>query len=138
MRLDKNNIKNRISGSFIETLGIQFIETEDSGSIEATLVVLPNLTQTTGVLHGGALISLADTVAGVGSNTLCHSDEYTLGLQISTSLISSGILNETLRAKGHIIHKGHSTHVWNVEIISENTGKLIASVTITNMVLKRK
>lgn len=136
MKLSTNNIKERIKGSFIETLGIEFIETEEKETIEATLFVRPDLLQTSGIAHGGVIMSFADTIAGIGSNVLCKNDEYSLGVQVSTNFISGGKLKDTLRGKGRIIHKGRSTHVWNVEIISENTGKLVSVATVTNIVMK--
>ena len=138
MRLDTNNIKERISGSFIELLGIELVETEDINTIEARLKVTNKLIQSTGVLHGGVTITLAETVAGIGSNVVCQSDEYSLGMQISASHISSGQVGDILRAKGRLIHKGRTTHLWNVDVISEITGKLISTVRITNSVIKRK
>lgn len=138
MKLNTNNVKERIKGTFIETLGIEFIETQDTESIEARILIRPDLIQISGVAHGGVLMSFTDTLAGIGSNLLCSNEEYSLGMQVSINMISSGQLNDTLRGKAYIIHKGRSTHVWEVEIISESTKKLIASASVTNMVMKRK
>lgn len=137
MRLNANNIEERIKGTLMETLGIVFIETDDAKTMEATMYVSQHLSQTMGVLHGGATISLAESVAGVGSNVLCESDERCFGMQISASHISSAVIGDTVRAIGIIQHKGRTTHVWNVDIFSETTGKLISSVRITNAVVKK-
>jgi uncharacterized protein (TIGR00369 family) len=137
MRLNTNNIQERIKNTLMETLNITFIESDDETSLEATMPVVKKLTQTMGVLHGGATISLAESVAGVGSNVLCASDERCFGMQISASHISSAKAGDIVRAKGVIQHKGHSTHVWNVDVFSETTGKLISSIRITNAVVKR-
>ncbi len=137
MKLNTNNIQERIKNTLIETLNITFIESDDQTSLEAIMPVEKKLSQTMGVLHGGATISLAESVAGVGSNTLCAYDERCFGMQISASHISSAKIGDVVRAKGIIQHKGRSTHVWNVDIFSETTGKLISSVRVTNAVVKK-
>lgn len=136
MRLNTNHIEERIKGTLMEMLDIRFLESDDEDVLEATMEVKQSLTQTMGVLHGGATIALAESVAGVGSNVLCASDERCFGMQISASHISSANIGDTVRAKGIIQHKGRSTHVWNVDVFSENTGRLISSIRVTNAVVK--
>lgn len=137
MRIDTNQVKEHIKDTLMETLDIFFIETEDPNTLEATMHVSQYHTQTMGVLHGGATITLAESVAGVGSNVLCASDERCFGMQISASHISSAALGDTVRAIGIIQHKGRTTHVWNVDVISETTGRLISTIRITNAVTKK-
>lgn len=121
----------------METLNIKFIESDDETSLEAIMPVERHITQTAGILHGGATISLAESVAGVGSNNICSEDERCYGMQISASHISSVKVGDTVRARGIVQHKGRSTHVWNVDVHSESTGKLISSIRITNAVVKK-
>ncbi len=137
MKLNTNNIQERIKDTLIETLNITFIESDDQTSLEAIMPVEKQLSQTMGVLHGGATISLAESVAGVGSNTLCAHDEQCFGMQISASHISSAKIGDVVRAIGTLQHKGRSTHVWNVDVFSETTGKLVSSVRVTNAVVKK-
>lgn len=138
MKLNANHIKERINASFIKTLDIKFVETDDMSTVEATLYITEKLIQTSNVLHGGVTITLAETVAGVGSNVICEEDEYCLGIQISANHVSSGKVGDTIRAIGTIMHKGRTTHLWNVDVVSETTGKLISSIRATNAVLKRR
>lgn len=137
MRLLHNNIKERIRNTLMETLSITFLESDDEMSLEAIMPVTQQVTQTMGVLHGGATIALAESVAGAGSNALCANDERCFGMQISASHISSAKVGETVRAIGVIQHKGRSTHVWNIDVISDATGKLISTIRITNAVVKQ-
>ena len=137
MKLNTNNIQERIKDTLIETLNITFIESDDQTSLEAIMPVEKQLSQTMGVLHGGATISLAESVAGVGSNTLCAHDEQCFGMQISASHISSAKIGDVVRTIGTLQHKGRSTHVWNVDVFSETTRKLISSVRVTNAVVKK-
>lgn len=138
MRLDRKILEEKIQNTFIDLLGIIFIDTDAEDSLEAIMEVKENFSQTMGLLHGGAIISLADTVAGVASNVLCAEDEKCLGMQISANLISSAYIGDVVRGKGVVIHKGRSTHVWCVTITSETSGKVIATVNVTNAVMKAK
>ena len=44
---------------------------------------------------------------------------------------------DTVRAVATIIHKGRSSHVWNVDVFT-STDKLVSSVRVVNSVLKKK
>ena len=59
-----------------------------------------------GILHGGATLALAETVAGLGSMILAKPDEMVVGMQVSGSHMSSAHEGDTVRAVGTIIHKG--------------------------------
>lgn len=138
MRLNKHDIRERIKDTLMETLKMEFIETDDPNTLEATMPVSKFNSQTMGVLHGGATIALAETVAGVGSNVICNDDEACYGMQVSASHISSAKIGDKVRAYAVIEHKGRSSHVWNVNVISENTSKLISTVRVTNFVVKKR
>lgn len=137
MRLDKISHGGKIKDSFVEMLNITFIESDDEMVLDATMPVKSDYTQALGVLHGGATISLAESVAGIGSNAVCAADELSFGMQISASHISSAQVGDTIIAKGVIQHKGRSTHVWNVDVFSTATSKLISTIRITNVIRKK-
>ena len=138
MRLRYNNIEERIKDTLMTTLNMSFIETDDENSLEVIMPVNRFNVQTLGVLHGGATIALAESAAGVGSNNICGEDESCFGMQISVSHISSAKMNDTVRAIAKLLHKGKSTHIWDVDVRSETTGRLISSIRITNCVLKKR
>lgn len=138
MKLDRNNIKERVKNTLMDTLKMEFIETDDEFTLEARMPVDDFNAQTHRVLHGGATIALGETIAGIASNILCEEDEACFGMQITASHVRKAEMGDVVRAKTSIIHKGRSTHVWRVDVISENTGKLISTMTITNAVVKKK
>lgn len=135
MRLDKNNIRERIKDTFMDTLQLTFIE-DDEPTVVATMPVGRFNCQTMSVLHGGATIALAETVSGIGSNLICAEDEQCFGLQISTNHLYSAKIGDTVKATATILHQGRSTHVWDVEIVSTQTGKLVSTIRVTNFVKK--
>ncbi len=138
MRLRNNNIRERIKGSFIELLDINFIESDNNETLEATMLVKPEFSQSSKRLHGGVTIALGETIAGIGSNNICAEDELCVGLQISANHVSGAQLEETIKAIGTLIHKGRSTHVWNIDVVLESTGRLVSTIRVINSVLKRK
>lgn len=137
MRLNQNLLKEKTEGTFLETLNIIFKVSDDEMSLEASMTVGKSFTQTMGILHGGATISLAESIAGVGSNIICANDEQCVGMQVSASHISSAQIGDIVHAKGSIIHKGRTSHIWDVEVVSEQTGKLISIIRVTNSVIKK-
>ena len=70
--------------------------TEDR--VEATMPVDHRTRQPFGILHGGATLALAETVAGLGSMILCQPDEIVVGMQVSGNHISSAHEGDTVRA----------------------------------------
>ena len=80
---------------------------------------------------------VAETVAGIGSMIACNPDEFVVGQQVSGNHISSAHEGDTVRAVATIVHKGRSSHVWNVDVFT-STGKLVSSVRVMNSVLKRR
>ena len=117
-------------------LGIQYTYASED-RVEATMPVDERTRQPFGILHGGATLALAETVAGLGSMILAKPDEMVVGMQVSGSHMSSAHEGDTVRAVGTIIHKGRSSHVWNVDIFT-STDKLVSSVRVINSILKKK
>lgn len=121
-------------GTFISFLGIEFLDYGDD-FVEARMPV-DNKLQPMGLLHGGASLALAETIASGGSFLLVDPEKYdVLGLQVSGNHISS-VSEGMLFARAEIIHRGKKTHVWDVKIKGEN-GKLISVTRVTMMIVKK-
>lgn len=117
-------------------LGIQYTYASQD-RIEATMPVDERTRQPFGILHGGATLALAETVAGLGSMISCQPDEIVVGMQVSGNHVSSAHEGDTVRAVGTIIHRGRSSHVWNVDVFT-STNKLVSSIRVVNSILKKK
>ena len=131
--LDALNAQAR--STLMGNLGIQYTYASHD-RIEATMPVDHRTRQPFGILHGGATLALAETVAGLGSMVICNPDEFVVGMQVSGNHISSAHEGDTVRAVATIVHKGRSSHVWNVDVFT-STGKLVSSIRVMNSVLKR-
>ena len=117
-------------------LGIQYTFASPE-RVEATMPVDHRNRQPFGILHGGATLALAETVAGLGSMIVAKPDEFVVGMQVSGNHISSAHEGDTVRAVATAVHLGRSSHVWNVDVFT-STGKLVSSVRVVNSVMKRK
>lgn len=126
----------RARHALMGNLGIQYTYASED-RVEATMPVDERTRQPFGILHGGATLALAETVAGLGSMILCQPDEIVVGMQVSGNHLSSAHEGDTVRAVGTIIHKGRSSHVWNVDVFT-STDKLVSSIRVVNSILKKK
>lgn len=129
-------LNERAKHALMGNLGIQYTYASED-RVEATMPVDERTRQPFGILHGGATLALAETVAGLGSMILCKPDEIVVGMQVSGNHMSSAHEGDTVRAVGTIIHKGHSSHVWNVDVFT-STDKLVSSVRVVNSILKKR
>ena len=124
------------TNNLMETLGIEF-KSVSKGRVEAIMPVEKRVCQPFGVLHGGASIALAESVAGKGSLFLCKEHEIPVGTQVSCNHISAAKEGDVVHAVGTLIHFGTTTHIWNVDI-NNSEGRLISSARVSNMILKKR
>ncbi len=129
-------LNERARHALMGNLGIQYTYASDE-RVEATMPVDYRTRQPFGILHGGATLALAETVAGLGSMIICEPDEIVVGMQVSGNHISSAHEGDTVRAVGTILHKGRSSHIWNVDVFT-STNKLVSSVRVVNSVIKKR
>lgn len=129
-------LNERARHALMGNLGIQYTYASD-GRVEATMPVDYRTRQPFGILHGGATLALAETVAGLGSMIICEPDEIVVGMQVSGNHISSAHEGDTVRAVATIVHKGRSSHVWNVDVFT-STNKLVSSIRVVNSVIKKR
>ncbi len=124
------------TNSMIGVLGIVFTKF-DTNSIHATMPVNSKTCQPNGWLHGGASLAFAESLAGAGSYLLIDRDNYNVyGLQVSGNHIST-VDNGDLNGDAQLIHKGKTTHIWEVKI-SDGNDKLISLVRVTNIITEKQ
>lgn len=121
--------------TIIGTLGIEFLET-GADRVVATMPVNSATHQPFGLLHGGASVVLAESVASIGTwHLINQNEEIAVGLEINANHIrgkASGIVT----AVGTPLHKGRSTMVWDIKITDEQD-KLICVSRCTVAIVKR-
>lgn len=109
-----------------DALGIEIIELSGR-RVVATMPVDQRTRQPFGILHGGASVALAETVASLGASAAVESDaQVAVGMEINANHIrpkSDGIV----RATATPIHIGAKTQVWAVEIVDEQNRLICVS-----------
>jgi 1,4-dihydroxy-2-naphthoyl-CoA hydrolase len=119
---------------FAELMGIEFIEAELE-RVVAQLKIRDDLCTTGRIVHGGALMALADSVGAAGTILNLPEDaKGTATIESKTNFIGAGPAGTTLTAVATPIHRGGRSQVWQTRIETES-GKLIALVTQTQLVL---
>lgn len=122
-------------GTMMEQLQIEYLETAD-GYIKARMPVDECTFQPDGILHGGASLALAETVAGLGSSLIVDLSQYNVrGAQVSANHVGTANKGWVV-AEARLIHRGKNTHVWDISIKSESD-KPISICRITNFVVKK-
>ena len=123
-------------GCMVEHLGIEFTEI-GADYIEARMPVDHRTKQPMGLLHGGASVALAETMGSVAATLqIDMMKQSVVGLEINANHLGS-MTEGYVIARVTPIHIGRSTHVWNIEIRSEE-GKKVAISRITIAILDKK
>jgi len=122
--------------TLMETLEIEFVAIGDD-FLTAKMPVSPKVHQPYGQLHGGATAALAESVGSAASNFFIELEsQFVNGIELTINHIKSkkeGVVFATAKN----IHKGRSTHLWEVRIVDEE-GDLISICKMTNIVLNKK
>jgi 1,4-dihydroxy-2-naphthoyl-CoA hydrolase len=87
------------------------------------------------ILHGGAVMALADSV-GAAATVINLPDDAkgTTTLESKTNFIGSAKAGTIVVATATPVHRGRRTQVWQTRLETED-GRLVALVTQTQMVL---
>jgi len=102
-------------GTLMEQLGIEYLEVKD-GYVKAKMPVDKRTKQPFNYLHGGASISLAETIASLGSAVLVDLDKNDVrGAAVNTNHIGA-VTRGFVYAEAKLIHRCSITYVWDIEI----------------------
>ena len=126
----------KTKGTMVEHLGIKVTELGED-YVVGTMPVDNRTKQPFGILHGGASVALAETLASYGGYLTVDPEKYyVVGVEINANhlkVAKSGIVT----GKCGPIKRGRSTQVWQTEIKNED-GELVCVSRITLMVLDKK
>ncbi len=122
-----------VPGTLMETLGISVVAASHE-RVVATMPVGPAQHQPYGLLHGGASVALAETVASVGACLRPDGAiQNVVGLEINANHMRA-VRSGTVTAVGQPLHQGKSTQVWSIEI-TDDEGRLVCVSRCTLAVL---
>lgn len=122
--------------TLMQTLGIVCIDAGDD-FIVARMPVDARTRQPAGLLHGGASMALIESIGSMGSSLLLESGhEMPVGIEINANHVRA-VTSGFVRGTGKLVHAGKRTHLWQVDIHDEATGKLVCTGRLTIMVVAR-
>jgi uncharacterized protein (TIGR00369 family) len=116
----------RSIGTLGDQLGIELLELTRE-KVVARMPVEKRVHQPFGLLHGGASVALAETVASIGAwMNVDQEKEMAVGLEINANHLR-GKRDGVVTATATPIHVGRRTQVWGVEIVDERGAKVCVS-----------
>lgn len=123
-------------GTLVEHLGIRF-GVDDQGRFTADMPVVRQTLQPAGLLHGGATAALAESLGSMGSALLVDLEHQgVVGIEVNANHLK-GVREGTVRATGVLVHRGRTTHVWDIRVTDGN-GSLCAVCRLTNLIIDRR
>jgi 1,4-dihydroxy-2-naphthoyl-CoA hydrolase len=135
--LDEVNARGR--GTMMEHVGIALTGLGEDW-LAGTMPVDARTRQPAGILHGGASVVLAESLASTAGNLVVDpSREYGVGLEINANHVRSvaqGVVHGITRP----LHLGRTTQVWETRITEgdDGAGRLVCVSRMTLAVLKKR
>jgi 1,4-dihydroxy-2-naphthoyl-CoA hydrolase len=130
-------MKERMRGTMMELIGFLLLEVSKE-RVVAELPFRDDLTQPTGLLHAGAILTLADTAATIlaNQNTMpgpgkCAPSQFAMTVQLSANFVRNSSTKKIV-AEAIPVHVGRRTLVVQTTVCDED-GNLFATVTTTMM-----
>lgn len=114
------------SRGLADTLGMRIVEFTPQ-RVVATMPVDSRTHQPFGLLHGGASVALAETVASLGG--ALHIDRersLVVGLEINANHLRS-VRRGTVTATATPLHVGRTSQVWGIELVDDGGRRVCVS-----------
>ena len=122
--------------TLMQTLDIRFTDVGEN-FLEAEMPVNAKVHQPDGVLHGGATVALAESVASAATYVFLDAQEYMVrGIEISANHLRS-IAEGKVIARASILHKGRTTQLWEI-VVKDTENRLISHCKLTTIALPKK
>jgi 1,4-dihydroxy-2-naphthoyl-CoA hydrolase len=126
------SIRGRIASSFPERLGVEPLEISDERAI-GRIVVDERHLHPGGLVHGGAWVALADSVAAWQTfRHLPPGHDFTT-IEMKLNVFGAGRPGDVLVATAEHLHAGRSTHVVECRVRREES--LVANLLVTQFVI---
>jgi 1,4-dihydroxy-2-naphthoyl-CoA hydrolase len=122
--------------TLMEQLGIEYLEVKE-GFVKAKMPVDRRTKQPFDVLHGGASIALAETIATLGSAVLVDLKKNDVRGAAVTANHIGAVARGHVYAEAKLIHRGSITHVWDIEVRDQG-GYRISVSRITVIVIPKE
>lgn len=139
MNLTKAEILKRcnavVPNTLMQTLEISYVDVGENFLV-AEMPVTPKVHQPDGILHGGAMVALAESVGSAACFVFLDTNNFSIrGIEINANHVKS-VKDGKVFAKASFIHKGRTTQVWQIEITNEKQ-ELISICKLTTIALAK-
>ena len=122
--------------TLLEALGIELTEIGDDYLV-GTMPVDHRTKQPFGILHGGANVALAETLGSIAAGMVVDMNKFiAVGLDVNANHlrpVSGGNVVGVAKA----IFIGKKTHVWEIKISDQETGKLSCISRLTMAIMPK-
>jgi uncharacterized protein (TIGR00369 family) len=126
----------RCKNTLMETLEIEYVDV-GKDFLVAKMPVNSRVHQPYGLLHGGATAALAESVGSAASSFFVDNKKFIVkGIELSINHVKS-IKEGVVTATAKVVHKGRTTHLWEIKVTNENN-ELISISKLTNIVLEKQ
>ncbi len=127
--------------NFAKTIGLRIVEATPHRAV-LELDFRPAVQQLTGIFHGGALLTMADSAAtwaaikSLNADGPVDGEPFPLTVQMSMNFLRNA-KEGTARAEAKVVHKGRRMLVVET-VITDSKGKQMAIVRTTHLVTPSK
>lgn len=121
--------------TLMETLDIEYIDVGEN-FLTARMPVTPKVHQPDGILHGGATVALAESVASAASYVFMDAEKFSVrGIEIAANHVRS-IREGYVYALATLIHKGVTIQLWEIRVTNE-AEELISMCKLTTIAISK-
>ena len=122
--------------TLMQTLDIEYVDIGENFLV-GKMPVTPKVHQPDGLLHGGAMVALAESVGSMASYIFMDAQKFFVrGIEISANHINSMKEGEVF-AKATVLHKGKTTQLWDIKL-TDAEDNLISICKLTTIALLKK
>lgn len=129
--------KNNLMAFYENDPFIQFLKFSiadlQTGQVELEVQADSNYSNALHIVHGGLLMTLADTAMGAACMTL---NKKVITLDINFNFMKAFVLHSTVKARAHVLHNGSRTMVTEAELLNE-TGQICLKARGTFFVIEK-
>src|SRR2546423_93704 len=124
--LTQTDWERMVEGRLPALFGIEMVQVEH-GHVVLRLDVRPDFLAPNGYLHGGTVVTLADTACGVGSMaSLPDGATGFTTVELKTNFLRTAADRSAIRCEATLAHGGRTTQVWDATVTREDDGKPLA------------
>lgn len=123
-----------IRSDFAGHLGARLVSATPE-RVEFEMPVTQDLANNNNVLHGGAIMGLADNAGGTATLLNIPRDRATTTIESKTNFLRPIRVGDLARAVSEPLHRGRTTQVWQTTV-TRGDGQVAAIVTQTQLVFE--